>query len=329
VNRAQKVASARRVKSLTKRLARAQNLLAVALLIPSVALAQQTTQQAPSAETPADAKTEVQKPDSNATAGELAKAVQNPVASLISVPIQNNSNFGVGPYDRTQDVINIQPVVPFKFGSDWNLITRTIQPIVWQPYPNATTGGQFGFGDINPSFFLSPAKPGKMIWGAGPTIVIPTATSNILGQGKLSLGPSAVALKQPGPWTLGVLVNNVWSVAGSGGRPVVNQMLLQYFVNYNLKKGYYISISPIITANWRAAVGNVWTVPVGGGIGKITKLGYQPVNISAAFYGNAVSPSGSSSWSMRLQIALLFPKLTKAQQIMMMQQKMKQLQQTP
>jgi hypothetical protein len=312
-----------------KRITAPRRLLALALLISPVSLAQNATPQATQIDTPADAKTEVQKPDSNASAGELAKAVQNPVASLISVPIQNNSNFGVGPYDRTQDVLNIQPVVPLSLTSHWNLITRTIQPIVWQPYPNATTGGQYGFGDMNPSFFLSPAKPGKVIWGAGPTIVIPTATSNVLGQGKLSLGPTAVALTQPGAWTLGLLANNVWSVAGSGGRPVVNQMLLQYFVNYNLKKGYYISISPIITANWRATAGNVWTVPVGGGIGKITKLGFQPVNISAAFYGNAVSPSGTSSWGMRLQIALLFPKLTKAQQMMLMQQKMKQLQQAP
>jgi hypothetical protein len=290
---------------------------------------QDATSPAGQPETPQQAKAEAEKPDSNATAGELAKAVQNPVASLISVPIQNNSNFGVGTYNRTQDVLNIQPVIPLTLGSNWNLITRTIQPIVWQPYPAATTGGQYGLGDMNPSFFLSPAKPGKVIWGAGPTFVIPTATNSILGQGKLSIGPSALALMQPGPWTVGALVNNVWSVAGSGGRPLVNQMLLQYFVNYNLKKGWYISISPILTANWRASAGNVWTVPVGGGVGKIAKLGYQPVNLSVAAYGNAVSPSGSSSWSVRVQIAFLFPKLTKAQQIMMMQQKMKQLQQTP
>jgi hypothetical protein len=144
-------------------------------------------------------------------------------------------------------VLNIQPVIPLQLGENWNLITRTIQPIVWQPYANATTGGQYGLGDMNPSFFLSPAKPGKIIWGVGPTFLIPTATNSILGQGKLSIGPSALALIQPGPWTVGALVSNVWSVGGSGGRPVVNQMLLQYFINYNLKKGCYISISPILT----------------------------------------------------------------------------------
>jgi hypothetical protein len=239
----------------------------------------------------------------------LQKATQNPVADLISVPLQNNTNLGIGPFDRTQDVLNIQPVIPLKLNDKWNVIARIIQPIVWQPYPTETTGGEYGLGDMNPSFFLSPTRPRKLIWGAGPAIVLPTATNKLLGQGKLSLGPSFVALAQPGHWTLGALVNNVWSVAGSGGRPSVNQMLLQYFINYNLKKGYYITIQPILTANWNASSGGVWTVPFGGGVGRIIKLGFQPVNVSAQFYGNAVYPSQTSSWSMRLQIAFLFPQV--------------------
>jgi hypothetical protein len=239
---------------------------------------------------------------------DLQKATQNPVASLISVPLQNNTNFGIGPYKRTQDVLNIQPVIPVSLTQDWNLITRVIQPIVWQPYPTETTGGEYGFGDMNPTFFLSPSKPKKLIWGVGPAFVIPTATNTVLGQGKFSLGPSFVGLAQPGHWTIGVLVNNVWSVAGSGSRPNVNQMLLQYFINYNLKKGWFLTLQPIITANWNASSGNVWTVPFGGGVGRIMKLGAQPVNIAAQFYGNAVYPSGSSPWGMRLQIAFLFPK---------------------
>ena len=282
-------------------------------------------------DTPIDARgTQVgteETPAASTTTSDLQKAVQNPVASLISVPIQNNSNFGVGPYDRTQDVLNIQPVIPAKISKNWMLITRIIQPIIWQPYPDQPTGGEYGFGDMNPTFFLSPAKPGKLIWGVGPAFAIPTATNQILGQGKFSMGPSVVALLQPGKWTLGALVNNVWSIAGSGSRPDVNQMLLQYFVNYNLNKGWYITISPILTANWNASSGNVWTVPFGGGVGRVMKLGFQPVNISAAFYGNAVYPSGASPWGMRLQIAFLFPKLTKQQQKMMMEQKLKQMEQ--
>jgi hypothetical protein len=134
-----------------------------------------------------------------------------------------------------------------------------------------------------------------------------------------------VALLQPGHWTLGALINNAWSVAGSGGRADVNQMLLQYFVNYNLKKGWYFTVQPIVTANWQASSGNVWTVPVGGGIGRIMKFGFQPVNLSAQFYGNAVHPVNGSPWSMRLQLAFLFPKLSKAEEKLMLEKKLKQL----
>ena len=249
---------------------------------------------------------------------------------MISVPLQNNSNFGIGPYDRIQNVLNIQPVIPVKATENWNLIIRWIAPIIWQPAPGTANlevygiventptyfaaqdvqknAGVFGFGDMMPTFFFSPSKPHKAIWGVGPVFVLPTANSQVLGQGKLSIGPSVVVLVQPGHWTVGALVNNVWSVAGSGGRPAVNQMSLQYFLNYNLKKGWYISLAPIITANWKASSGNVWTVPFGGGVGRIMRLGAQPVNISVAFFGNAARPSGGSPWGMRLQLAFLFPK---------------------
>jgi len=295
-------------------------------------------------ETPAEAKAEAQKPDAKASAGDLAKAVQNPVASLISVPIQNSTNFGIGPYDRNQNVLNLQPVVPIRASQNWNLIIRTIVPVIWQPAPGTANlevfgieentpaylaaqavqknAGVFGLGDITPSFFFSPAKPGKLIWGAGPVFVLPTATSKVTGQGKLSMGPSIVALVQPGKWTFGALINNAWSVAGPSDRSSVNQMSWQYFVNYNLKKGWYLSSSPLISANWKASTGNVWTVPVGGGVGRILRLGFQPVNIAAQFYGNAAHPSGGSPWGMRLQIAFLFPKLPPA-----MKEKLKALQQ--
>ena len=257
----------------------------------------------------------------------LAKAAQNPVANLISVPLQNNTAFAIGPYNRTQDVLNIQPVIPVKLTENWNVIMRIIQPIVWQPYSNQNTGGEYGLGDMNPTFFLSPSKPHKLIWGVGPTFVIPTATNDILGQGKFSMGPGVVLLSTPGHWVIGTLINNVWSVAGSGSRPPVNQMLLQWFVNYNMKKGWYLATSPIVTADWRASSGNQWTVPMGGGVGRIMKLGFQPVNLLAQLYGNTVHPAGASSWGMRLQIQFLFPKFTKQQEKEMMEEKLKQLEQ--
>lgn len=270
-----------------------------------------------------------QTPSGNDTEA-LQKAAQNPVASMISVPIQNNTNFGIGPYDRIQNVLNIQPVIPVQISQNWNLIIRWIAPIIWQPAPGTANlelygivantpaylaaqdvqkhAGVFGFGDMSPTFFFSPAKPHKIIWGVGPNFVLPTANNQILGQGKLSAGPSVVVLAQPGHWTVGGLVSNVWSIAGSGGRAAVNQMSFQYFINYNLKNGWYLSSAPIILANWKSSSGNVWTVPFGGGAGRIMRLGAQPVNITAQFYGNAAKPSGGSPWGMRLQIAFLFPK---------------------
>lgn len=247
----------------------------------------------------------------NENSEDLQKAVQNPVANLISVPIQNNSNFDIGNYNRTQNVLNIQPVIPIKMGPEWNLIIRWITPLIFQPDVSQRNTGVFGLGDMNPTFFISPAKVHKFIWGIGPAFVLPTATNQlVLGQGKFSMGPSVVGLLQPGHWTIGALVNNVWSVAGPRSRAVVNQMTLQYFLNYNLDKGWYITGSPIVTANWRGPAGNQWLVPVGGGLGRVFRMGFQPVNVSAQFFGNAVRPTAtpSSPWGMRLQIAFLFPK---------------------
>jgi hypothetical protein len=267
-------------------------------------------------------------PAASASTDALRKAAQNPIASLISVPVQNNNNFGIGPDDRVQDVLNIQPVIPARVSANWNLITRIITPIIYQPTVSQPVNqGAYGFGDLNPSFFLSPAKAGKIIWGAGTAVVLPTATNSILGQGKWSMGPSVVLLAQPAKWTLGVLINNVWSFAGQSARADVNQMLLQYFINYNLNKGWFLTWQPTLTANWEATNGGRWVVPLGGGIGRIMKLGFQPVSLTAQFYGNAVHPPGASPWNLKLQISFLFPKLTKQQQKMMMEQKLKQMEQ--
>jgi hypothetical protein len=255
-------------------------------------------------------KTPGSAPD-NASGDALRKAAQNPIASLISVPLQNNANFGIEPGSRVQDVLNIQPVIPIGVSKDWNLIVRWITPIVWQPLPAeapAPEVGKYGFGDMQPSFFFSPKKAGTLIWGAGPVFQLPTATDYYLGQGKVGLGPTVVVLTQPGNWTVGALANNVWSVAGSGGRPAVNQFLVQYFINYNLKKGWYLGTQPILTANWEASEGGRWVVPFGGGVGRVMRLEMQPVNLQLGFYGNAVHPVNASPWSMRVMFVFLFPK---------------------
>jgi hypothetical protein len=238
---------------------------------------------------------------------DLIKASQNPVGGMISFPIVNTMNFNIGTYNRNQNVLALQPVIPTNLNSNWMLITRIIQPFTSQPYPDQNSGGQFGIGDMTPSFFLAPQNPGSVIWGVGPSMVIPTATSKILGQGKFSLGPSVVVLAQPGQWTVGGLVSNVWSVAGSGGRPAVNRMTLQYFLVYNLKQDWYVSAAPVMIADWRAQAGSSWLVPVGGGVGKMVILGSRPVDFAATFYGNAVAPTGLPNWQMSLQMTLLFP----------------------
>jgi hypothetical protein len=239
---------------------------------------------------------------------ELAKLAQNPIANMISIPFQNNFNFGVGPNDVCQYVLNFQPVIPITLDEDWNLITRWITPIINQPSPAPGVRSAFGLGDINPSFFLSPGKPGKIIWGLGPTMTLPTATDSMLGAGKYSLGPSAVALKIEGHWLFGALVNNQWSVAGWGPKNQ-NNFLLQPFCNYNLPHGWYLTTAPIITADWNAPHRDMWTVPVGAGAGRIVKLGGKlPLNLQIAAYDNVCTPRNGADWQLRAQLQVLLPK---------------------
>jgi len=238
----------------------------------------------------------------------LAQAAQNPIADMISLPFQNNMNLNVGSDDEVQNVLNIQPVWPFSINENWNLITRTIIPVISQPEIIPGDGRTFGVGDINFTAAFSPAKPGKIIWGVGPVFLLPTATDDVLGTKKWGIGPSVVALKIQAPWVYGALINNVWSVAGDDDRADVNQMLLQPFVNYNLPKGWYITSAPIITANWEADSDNRWTVPIGAGVGKILRIGKQPINAQLSGYYNVETPDEAADWQIRLQVQLLFPK---------------------
>jgi len=257
---------------------------------------------------------------------ELAKKTQNPVADLISVPLQNNFNFGAGfNHNKMIYALNVQPVIPVNLNEEWNLITRIIMPIINQPSLFPTHGGALpsttgtGFGDFNPTFFLSPAKPGELIWGIGPTFTLPTATDRNLGAGQFSIGPAGVVLTMQGHWVFGALMNNQWSVVGWGDKPV-NAMLLQPFINYNLPDGWYLTSAPILTADWKAdKAGDVWTIPLGGGFGKLFRLGQilpleghplakLPINTQLAAYGNVATPEFGPKWQLRLQIQFLFPK---------------------
>jgi hypothetical protein len=239
---------------------------------------------------------------------ELARAVQNPVSSMISLPFQNNTNFNFGPREKTQNVLNIQPVLPFELNADWNLITRTILPVVSQPAFFPGQSRKNGLGDTLFTAFFSPRNSGQWIWGAGPAILMPTSSDDRLGIGEWGGGPAGVFLTIQGPWVAGSLFSNVWSSNNSDGDKV-NAFTWQPFVNYNFGGGWYAVSSPIITSNWEADSDDKWTVPLGGGIGRVFRVGEQNMNASAQAFYNAEKPDNiGPDWQLRLQLQFLFPK---------------------
>lgn len=248
-----------------------------------------------------------------AAAQNLQEQAQNPIASLISVPFQNNVNFGVGTEDRTQYVLNFQPVVPVALSDDWNLIFRPITPIIHKPVLFPGDDSAFGLGDLNPQLFFVPSETydtplGGLTWGVGPTFQLPTATDDSLGTGKWSAGPAAVVFLSSAPWTYGALVSHLWSFAGDGDRSDVSQLVIQPFVNYNLSDGWSVGTSPIISANWEAGDGEVWTLPLGGGVTKLFAIGRQPMSLSLNSYYNVVNPDLAADWQLQVQFKLLFPR---------------------
>jgi len=249
------------------------------------------------------------------SAEDLAKIAQNPVGNLISVPFQENAYFNVGPLDGTQNVLNIQPVIPISISDDWNIITRTIIPIIWQPAFAPGQGSVSGIGDVQVSAFLSPAKPGAWIWGMGVVTQLPTHSNDRLGNNNAGLGPTFVILhlERGSPWVYGVLINNIWSVGSTdypfnSNAPKYSNGLLQPFLNYNFESGAYLTTSPIITVNWEARGSQQWTVPMGGGVGKLFKIGRLPVNTQIGAYYNVVRPDFANNWQIRAQVQFLFPK---------------------
>lgn len=230
---------------------------------------------------------------------ELAKIAQDPIANIISVPFQNNITFGVGPYDRTLNVTNIQPVIPM---ADGKIIARVILPIVNQPNIFSESGNFNGIGDINLSVFYT--RKGKISWGMGPVLNIPTAGDN-LGIKEWGAGPSIVGVYKPGNWVIGMLINNVWSLESDN-----SAFTIQPFINYNLPKGYYLSTSPKMTANWEADSGNKWNIPIGLGIGKIVKpKGFLPFNIQVGANYLIERPElTGGDWIMKFSFTALIPK---------------------
>src|SRR5262245_11688614 len=238
---------------------------------------------------------------------DLATQLANPISSLVSVPFQFNWEQNVGPSELTRFVLNVQPVMPFTVNPDVNLIVRLIAPLISQP--PLVEGGlpSSGIGDITTSFFISPSKSTRLIWGAGPVIVLPSTSEPTLGAGKWSAGPTIVALKQAGPWTVGALWNQVWSFSGDPSRTDVNQMFLQPFVSYQATHTITLTGQSEMTANWEVD-DDRWTVPINVIVSKLSSFGTFPASYQVGFGAFPVHPDIGPSWKIRAAIVILLPR---------------------
>jgi hypothetical protein len=246
----------------------------------------------------------------------IIKLSQNPIGNITVLPFQNNFNYGIGPYTRYGYNLNIQPVIPIELTPTWNLVARTIFPIVDLPSfapPSVCAsavgcGSTFGIGDTLEELFFGPkTKPGTVDWAVGPIFSFPTGSpQDILGTGKWGAGIDAAALVTPGKWVIGTLVTQIWSFAGHSNRPNFSNFLVQPFINYNIKHGWAVSTAPEITANWDAP-GSAWAVPLGGGISKTFKAGDQLMSLSVSYYTYVTRPITTQQTQLRVEWSLLWP----------------------
>ena len=240
---------------------------------------------------------------------DLAQELTNPVADLMTIPIQMNYDRNIGLRDEGWKLqTNIQPVVPFHLTEDWSLISRTILPVTYQKdiFPGA--GSQFGLGDASLSLFFSPKKStsGGVIWGAGPIFLLPTATDSLLGAKKWGAGPTGLVLTMRGPWTAGALGNHVWSFAGDSDRKDISNTFLQPFVAYTWPSAWTVSIQSESTYNWKI---EKWSVPINVAIAKLVWWGKLPVSLQAGVGYWLESPDvASEGWRFRVQANFVLPR---------------------
>lgn len=239
----------------------------------------------------------------------LAKATQNPVGNVVSVPFQFNFNSGGDLEDQTALILNFQPVMPIRLSAGWNVIARTIVPINSLPGSDGTRHS--GVGDLNEQLFFTPSRPGKVIWGVGPTLSFPTSTAAPTTTGTWAGGLSAVVVAMPGPFVLGGLVSQLWPMSDAAGPPETNAFTLQPFVNFNFGQGYALGFAPLITANWDAPEGEQWTVPLGLGVTRTTVFNGRPMTLGAQYYTNIEHPAGAAGHQLRLVVTLIFPTAAK------------------
>lgn len=240
-----------------------------------------------------------------ADAAALAKATQNPVAAITTIPFQVNFNSGGDLEDGSALNVNVQPVIPFRLSDGINVIARTIVPISSVPGPGATRFS--GLGDVQAQVFFTPARPGALTWGAGPVMSLPTATATPFETGTWAAGLGIVVVRNAGPFVVGGLVSQYWPVSDGGGAPETHLLTTQPFVNYNFGAGWALSFAPLITANWDAGSGDEWTVPLGLGIVRTTVFNGRPMNLGVQYYRNVERPTGSAGHQVRFTVALLYP----------------------
>jgi hypothetical protein len=241
----------------------------------------------------------------DAAAANLAKAAQNPVANMVSLPLQWNFNSGGGLDSSTALVLNVQPVLPLPIGERWLIVARTVVPFVSLPLPNGRQTS--GIADIQEQAYFTKSKPGKITWALGPVFSFPTATNFLTRTGQWGMGPTAVVLTMPRQWVIGVLANNIWRIGGESHGKALNSFTLQPFINFNLPRAWAISTGPLITANWSAPDDERWTVPVGLGVSKITHIMEQPRNLAIQYYHNVEHPRRAGNNEVRFFVAALWP----------------------
>ncbi|WP_395396497.1 hypothetical protein [Novosphingobium sp. BL-8A] len=246
--------------------------------------------------------------EQSAQEASLAQKLSNPISSLVSLPFQSNYDGKIGPdNDGEKFQVNFQPVVPISFNSNWNMISRTILPIISQSDVVAGSGSQLGLGDTTQSFFFTPkaGRAGGIIWGAGPVILLPTATDKFLGGGRWGAGPTGIALKQSGSWTYGMLANHVWSIAGDDVRAGISSTFLQPFLSYTTHNAWTFGVNLESSYNWKA---DEWAVPANLTVSKLLKFGKQPVSIGGGIRYWISSPdNGPEGLGARLSVTFLFP----------------------
>ena len=239
------------------------------------------------------------------SAGDLAKLKQDPVSGLRQVILQAQVSPDMPGSGKTAGNYSVQPVWPISINEDWKVITYTILPVIQQP-GGPGESSKVGLGDTLVNLFFAPKKPGAIVWGVGPALMLPTRTDPALGSDSFGLGPTAVLFYAKDSWSAGLVLQNVWSLGGEGANEV-NVFAGQYILNYNLPNGWFLMSNATITRNWLATSDNGWTVPVGGGFGKIFNIGKQPVSLSVQAFDNVVKPTGGANWSAVVQFSFLFP----------------------